>query len=61
MDKINFRWSAIYGEYSLFFFKQSKEYEYRTYNASFAKDIIRLANKKPGSAWNKTKLKLIPN
>ena len=55
MNKIYFKYTECFGEYSLFFSSTGKEYEYRTYDAYFAKDIIRIAARKPGTAWNKVK------
>ena len=45
----------MFGEYSLFFSNGEDEYEYRTYDAYFAKQVISQANHSVGKAWNKTK------
>ena len=55
MDKIYFRWSERFGEYSLYFRGTGKEYCYKTYDAYFAKNLIDIAYYKPGFAWNKVK------
>ncbi len=52
---MRFRWTQMFGEHSLYFSNDEYEYEYRTYDAYFAKDVIKVANYQIGKAWNMTK------